>query len=302
MGKHYIFTDCDLDGAGSYLVYKWIVGESNIPYQVCRVNDLKQKVKAFSKSGGFNKYEKICLFDFDVSDPELVELIDHENVLIVDHHESNIEAGVTFKKAEVIIEPAGSVCKLLYTKFKNKCEAFTSEQKLLIALVNDYDSYTLKSPLSKQLNTVFWSYQGDRVQKFCRDFPTGFTGFNKFHSNTIALNAKEWNDVKSKLDIYIGQIDTEKYSFSVASAVATKFINDVADHLCDVTTANVAIVVNPKSGKISFRRRKGDDTVSMVKLASLLTDESGGHDSAAGGLMCDKFLSFTKTLQPFIIA
>ena len=36
----------------------------------------------------------------------------------------------------------------------------------------------------------------------------------------------------------------------------------------------------------------------MAKLANIITDESGGHDAAAGGLICDKFLEFTKQLQP----
>lgn len=296
----YIFTDADLDGAGAYLLYCWITNTTDVPYQVCRVNDLKAKIKAFSRNNLFDKYEKVCFFDFDVSDPEIVEMIDKDNVLIVDHHKSNIESDVQYEHAQVNIQDGTSTCRLLYKMYEQECVEFSPEQKLMVALIDDYDSYELKSPLSKQLNTVFWNYQGDRVQKLIRDYPTGFTGFNKFHKNIITIQESKLKKLQDSLDIFTGNIKTKKYNINFASAVATTMINDVADFICEKTGLAVAIVVNPKSGKVSFRRRKGDDSISMVRLASVLTDESGGHESAAGGLLCDKFLEFTKTLKPFV--
>ena len=300
MAKIHIFTDCDLDGAGSYLVYSWLSRQTNIPYTVCRVNDLYNKLKAFVKKRPISSYDMVYFFDLDTSDERIREMIDLPNVTIVDHHESNDIHKYT--QAKLYVTPATSTCKLLYTNesLYEHPVLLSPAQRLLIALVDDYDSYELKSPWSKQLNTVFWSYQGDRVQKLARDFPNGFTGFNKFKKNIIDIKARELKEVVDNLEIFTRKLKTNNREYLVASTVATTFINEVADHIADRTDAHVSIVVNTKSNKVSFRRRKGLDTLSMVKLASTLTDESGGHDAASGGILCEKFLTFTKTLEPFV--
>ena len=297
--KQYIFTDCDLDGAGAYLTYRWVTGISDIPYTVCRVNELYAKVKNFLRDNKFEDYDRVLFFDLDTSNTKLRDLIDKPNVTIVDHHTSNDTTSVKYQHAEVIVKPSTSTCRLIYTDINTS--QLTPEQKLFIALVDDYDSYALKVPMSKQLNTVFWSYQGDRLQKLYRDFPKGFTGFNKFHNNIITIKSKELANTLKELELYVGDISTTKHSYNIVSTVATSFINDVADYIINKTGADVGIVVNTKSNKVSFRRKVGNDMPSMVKLAAMLTDDSGGHDAASGGMLCDKFLSFTKTLNPFII-
>ena len=297
--NQFIFTDCDLDGAGSYMTYKWLHGNVDIPYCVTRVNDLYSQVKAFSDRGNFDKYDRVLFFDFDVSSPELHELLDRENVTIIDHHESNIDdTTVSYSKATSIIEPAGSTCKLVYKNF-NGNETLTNEQKLFVYLVNDYDSYELKRVESKQLNDVFWSYKGDRLSKLARDFPLGFAGFNTYHNNMLIIKQKDIAEIKKTHDVYVGEIDTGKNKYTVSSIVVDRHINDMADYILDKTGTDAGMVVNLKTSKVSFRKRDKDCSLSMVKLASILTDESGGHESAAGGLLCDKFLDFTKRLQVY---
>jgi oligoribonuclease NrnB/cAMP/cGMP phosphodiesterase (DHH superfamily) len=297
--KQYIFTDCDLDGAGAYLTYRWVTGINDIPYTVCRVNDLYTRLKNFTKTKKIEDYDRVLFFDLDTSDERIRDIIDLPNVTIVDHHISNDTETVKYSHANLIVKDSTSTCRLIYTELNDT--NLTDAQKLFIALVNDYDSYTLRVPTSKELNTVFWSYQGDRVQKLVRDFPDGFTGFSKFHNNIITIKKKELINLLKSLEIYSGEVKTKKHNFTVASAVATSFINDVADYIVDVASADVGIVVNTKSNKVSFRRRTDNDSVSMVKLAGMLTDESGGHDAASGGMLCDKFLAFTKTLKPVIV-
>ena len=295
--NQYIFTDCDLDGAGSYLTYQWASGVKDIPYTVCRVNDLLTRIKTFLQTKKIEDYDQVLFFDLDTSTEEIRDLIDKPNVTIVDHHISNDTSTVKYEHAKLIVKDSTSTCRLIYTELNE--HKFSPEQKLFVALVNDYDSYQLKVPISKELNTVFWSYQGDRVQKLVRDFPQGFNGFNKFHDNIITIKRKELTNLLNSLEIYTGNIKTKKHEFKVASAVATTFINDVADYIAEKTSADVSMVVNTKSNKVSFRRRAGADDVSMVKLAGMLTEESGGHEAASGGMLCDKFMVFTKTLTPY---
>ena len=164
---YYIFTDCDLDGAGSYMTFSWVTGMTGVPYMVCRVNDLEKKLKGWLKTHKFSDYKKVYFFDLDVSTEGIKKIIDHKNVVVIDHHESNIESEVVFNNATLIVEDTTSTCKLIYKNFKDNklAKELTKEQKLFIYLVDDYDSYTLKLEESKKLNDVFWSYQGNRVEK-----------------------------------------------------------------------------------------------------------------------------------------
>lgn len=296
--SYYIFTDCDLDGAGSYMMFGWLVGMTNIPYTVCRVNDLEKKIKGWLTRNSLEDYDEVLFFDLDVGTDGIRDLIDHPNVTVVDHHTTNIESPTKYIKAKMVVEEATSTCKLLYDRVPGK-ENLTKPQKLFMLLVDDYDSYELKSDLSVKLNDVFWSYQGDRVQKLLRDYPTGFTGFNKFHENVLFLKEKDIHTIKQTSDVYVGEIDTGKSVYRVASVVCNKYINEVADYVAELTGADASIVVNPGSSKVSFRKRNKESDISMVKLASILTDESGGHEGAAGGMLCDKFLRFTKRLALF---
>lgn len=301
--KYYIFTDCDLDGTGSYLVFEWMTGATNVPYSVVTVNRLLGEVKGWLKKNSFDQYKRVYFFDLDTNNEELASLIDHKNVVIFDHHDTN-DGTVEYKHAKRYIDPnAGSTCRLLYDTLKDikLSKALTLEQKSLMVLINDYDSYELKSPISKKLNTVFWNYQGDRLQKFRRDFLTGWQGgFNKFQQNAVILSEKRLAKLKSESEIYIGESNVDGKVRKVASTMASSHINDMADWVSEQTGCDIAMVVNTKTGKVSFRRRSGASDFSIVTFAETVTDECGGHEAAAGGKLCSKFLEYSKTLQPHV--
>ena len=172
----------------------------------------------------------------------------------------------------------------------------TTEQKLIVSLVDDYDSYQLKSPLSKQLNTVFWSYQGDRIQKFVRDFKNGFTGFNRFHTNIINKKQNELDKIINELEIYSGNVKVNGNDVRIAGAMATTQINDVADYVAEACESDAVFVVNTNSGKVSFRTNH-TDKVTALAVAENMTDVCGGHEAAAGGMLCDKFMNICKELE-----
>ena len=39
MDKYFVFTDCDLDGATSYLVLKWFLGGNTLPYKATTIKN-----------------------------------------------------------------------------------------------------------------------------------------------------------------------------------------------------------------------------------------------------------------------
>ena len=295
--KIHIFTDCDLDGAGSYLLFSWLTGRADIPYTSTTVNKLENALINWSKTQSIDDYDNVYVFDLDTDNKNIHSILDRSNVYIFDHHKSN-ENNVEYQNANLIVDSdATSTCKLLYSKFKSRLsDQLTTEQKMIVSLVDDYDSYQLRSPYSKQLNTVFWSYQGDRIQKFMRDFSNGFVGFNKFHNNIINKKQNELDELISNLDIFTGDVIVNDKTVRVVGTMATTQINDVADHIATVGESDAVFVVNTRSGKVSFRTNH-TDKVTALAVAQSMTEECGGHDAAAGGMLCDKFMDICKGLQ-----
>ena len=57
--KKFIFTDIDLDGAMSYLLFLWFNNNKQIPYITTKVNDFKSSFEAWSAKRGVDKYETV---------------------------------------------------------------------------------------------------------------------------------------------------------------------------------------------------------------------------------------------------
>jgi oligoribonuclease NrnB/cAMP/cGMP phosphodiesterase (DHH superfamily) len=297
--KYHVFTDCDLDGAGSYLVYSWF-NKVKSTYTTCRVNDLKTTYKNWASKNNINDYETVYFFDLDVAqDDELISLIDRDNVIIVDHHKSHIERSHVYKNAKTHIVEYTSTTRLLYKIFSESMDGvtLTDAQKLLILMVDDYDSYKLVVPNSYEMNILFWSLTGDRLLKYITDFKIGFTGFNEQHKNMISFYLKKLANIKKDLDVHLANIPIKGTTYKIVVAFADSCINDIADHIIKNYKSDIGMVVNVKTNKVSLRKDQSCE-VDLSKLSKTLFDSGGGHEFAAGGLLCDKFLDFAKLFTP----
>jgi hypothetical protein len=295
----FVFTDCDLDGAGSYLMFKWFIG-NNIPYKITRVNDFKEVFTLWYKTNK-NKYDTIYILDLDVSQ-ECLELIDKKNVTIIDHHKTHVENKAKYKNATLMIQEYTSCTKLLYNIFsKHYKTKLTDEQKLMVLYIDDYDSYELKYPNSYNVNLVYWNYQGDRLGKFLIDFDKGFNGFTDIQKNIINFNKQKFKAIKNGLDVHIANdISIGKNKYKLVSVFADSYINEIADHIIKNYKADIGFVVNLKTKKVSLRKSK-ECKVDLGALAVKLFDSGGGHEYAAGGLINKNFLKFSLMFKPLQI-
>lgn len=295
--KYFIFTDCDLDGAGSYLMWKWFTGKEPDRIAV-RVNDFESKYKYWLSQGNLNKYDRVFILDLDVSRVNCLELVDNEKVTIIDHHQTHVENMHAYKHAKTHIKQDTSCTKIVYNMFRKSGRDLPHEKKLLVAMIDDYDSYTLKIPESYHLNLLFWNYQGDRLEKFIKDFGSGFKPFTTEQQNIINFYVKKLENIKKDLAVHWAQIPIKgKGNFKFVSVFATECINEVADHIIKNYKADVGIVVNLNSNKVSLRKRK-ECELRMGSLAEKLFDSGGGHDDAAGGMICERFLQFSSLFKP----
>ena len=171
----------------------------------------------------------------------------------------------------------------------------TDEQKKLIILADDYDSYTLQIPESMKLNIIFWNTD-KAFETLQKQLIMGFHGFSIQQENIIKMHYDKLEKIKDTLSVYAAKINIQGKLRYVCATFTDSMINDVADILKDDYNAEIAIVVNPKENHVSFRRPKGIEQVDMSILAKTLTG-GGGHEYAAGGHITDKFMQFTKLLK-----
>jgi len=286
-----IWTDNDLDGAGSALALKYVYQHKAETIFIKETNDydLIGYIKGWMDQY-YNDFDLIFITDLFIPD-ELIPYVDKSKVVIIDHHQSHFEVKDRYKNANVCIKIYPSCVKLIQNKFAKVLDNLSDSQKLLFDIVNDYDSYELKYKESLKLNAVYHSLNKPRVDKFIERFQDGFTDFNVHEQNAIKLYFNKLKDQIERLEYFEGSIK----QFKVVSCCADFGINEVARLTLKKFQADIVFVVMPHVGAISIRKNKDTCDLDLSKLASILCD-GGGHQYAAGGKITDKFLTFTKSL------
>lgn len=297
--NYFIFSDSDLDGICSYITLSWfLAGQPNIPYKLTTVTNFKQDVTEWLKHNKLSDYDKVFILDMDISDH--IELVDKKNVVVIDHHRTHVPNIEKYTKAKTIVKEFTSATKLIYEQFKG-LKPLTKEQQILVALADDYDCYALKVPTSYDLHVVYYQTQNSsgktKQEKFIEDFGMGFKGFTEFQKNIAKLHRAEVRKVINSLDVFGGLMHVQGQTAEIRSCVCERAINEVADYLIRTLGADVAIVVNPNSKRVSFRRNQNSKNVDVSKMAEDFC-EGGGHEYAAGGQITEKFLQFTSLLKP----
>lgn len=293
-----IFTDCDLDGIGSYLMFKWFTN-MNIDVEISSQSNFGKTYREWSSRKSFDNYDKVYILDLDVSQ-QYLDIVDKSNVTIIDHHDTHIENKNMYKNATTILSSKTSCCRLVYDLFKEKYKdkKLNDNQKLLMLLIDDYDSYQLKLPDSYKLNVVLWNYVGDRLQQFERDFGTGFYGFNQSHLNIIHLNNKKVKRTLAELQVFHGVLPISGKKYKMYSTMCTECLNEVAQHVIVSYDCDVCMIFNPNTKRVSFRKNKETaPDLDLGKFAQKIA-EGGGHKDSSGGKLTEQVLTLTTMLQP----
>lgn len=297
--KYFIITDSDLDGICSYITLSWfLTGKTNIPFKQTTVSRFRQDITEWLKSDSFSNYDKVFILDMDISD--VASLVDYPNVVVIDHHKTHVPNIGKYTKAKTIIKEYTSATKLVYSHFKS-LRQLTREQSILIALADDYDCYALKVPQSYDLHIVYQQTQNSSEQtkseKFIESFGEGFKGFSQQQATIVKLHKAKVKSIIDGLQIFAGKLQIQGELVNVCSTLSERAINEVADYLLRTLKADIAIVVNPASSHVSFRRLSSDVKVDVSRMAESLC-AGGGHEYAAGGQITDDFMEFTTWLKP----
>jgi len=285
-----IFTDLDLDGCCSYLVYTWHT-QTKPKVITVKVSSLREKFLAWLKKNKISDYKRIYFFDLDTT--EIKDLIDKKNVTVFDHHKSHEEE---YKNATAIIDKECSSCsKLLYTHFKVNAN-LTTEQKKLVALVNDYDCYELKFPESNKLNFLFWYKNGNKLQNFVQDFESGFHGFTTEQNKIISFHFYKFKKLREEVALYKSTLTIAKKEYKFISTFANEYVNDLCQYIIDNNDCDVCLMINLKNNRVYLRKNRKCD-LNLGKFANKVCD-GGGHEYAAGGELNDNVLALSKQFTP----
>jgi len=294
--KKFIFTDIDLDGAMSYLLFLWFNNNKQIPYITTKVNDFNSSFKAWRRKRNVNKLDAVYILDLDVSQDSL-DMVDMDNVVLIDHHDTHVANRGKYKHCKHFITEKTSCAKHIYDLLAKQVDVkLTDRQKYLMLLVDDYDCYNLLLPHTHSLNALFWNYQGDKLAKFVARFKDGFDGFTDQEKSIIEFYKKKIQRVISELKFFTADIPISGNTYKFVSTFASECINDVAHHMVEHKGADVSIVVNVKTNRVSYRKNKLID-VDLSKIAKKIS-AGGGHRYAAGGTLTPDFQNFSKMFRP----
>ena len=297
LNRIFVFTDFDLDGTTSLLELHWAlkVKPGQIQYKSTTVSNFRREYLSWLNEHKPDNYDKIFILDLDVSGS--ADLVDRNNFVIIDHHLTHVKAKDNYKNATVNVVETTSCAKLVYKHFNLQ---LTPEQKFLVALANDYDSYALQISQSYEINCLLTNLQksagGQKADKFMARFYEGFKGFTAQETNIINTHIALRDKTIKELNVFEGKVSIGGKERRVIGTTGNKFVNEVCDHLIKKLGAEIAFFVNPDVTHVSFRKNKTCD-VDLSKLAAKLC-EGGGHEYAAGGKITESFMNFTKLLTP----
>ena len=285
-----VFADADLDGAGCVLVTKWTHPDCIVTHKTANERNFKEVFESFKLKSEYDASDEIFICDLNVSE-EHHALIDIPKVTYFDHH--NLEHKL-FTKATLRCDSTPSCTSFV----QRNCPAVTlaPHQRLLISLIDDYDSYELKHAVSLNLNTVFFAQRGDRIQAFCDAYKDGFKGFNDHQNNIIRFHTLKVNQIKENLEVFQADVSLAGNTHKIVSAFTDYAISEIASYILAKHKGDIAIVINPKTNNVSFRKTKGlkyDISILAKNLAA-----GAGNSNAAGGKLTPQMMNFSRIFKP----
>lgn len=289
MAKEVVWTSFGLDGVGSYLLLRWL-RKSDLEVHVTTPRHFRDDFIKWQMDSGITTYSKIYIVNLDLS--KNIDVVDLPNVVVIDSHKSHNKKKDLYNTARTAIVETTSTTRLICKIFASELsKRVTPAQIKLVTMIDDHMAKTNKFKNSSFLNAVYWTNAGDKLQKFVAAFDAGYQGFTPLQKNSITFFYKRLHQQLCSLSLYQGLIGTHR----VVSTFAENSLDEISQHLISKHQAQIAVIVNTKANSVFFHRAP-TCTVSLAQIAEDLCD-GGGNDNFAGGIITEKFLEFTKTLQ-----
>lgn len=294
-----IFTRYNIDGAGCYMVLKWLFEGTSKSINLIQSTEKKFREQYINWTKTVDVAEQtVIIADLAVEEENRDILDTGSNIIIFSHNAKLTTWSHLYTKSTVIAEKTPSCTSLVYRKLKDRStRTLTTPEKYLILLIDDYDSYQLQLPESQGLNVVYESLLYNRAFNFRALYEKGFTPFNKQQQLLIAGHHRMVDDIIKELKIYTRIVPLCGKEYRIRACEAQYGVNEVASYLIKNCKADIAIVSNTRTGFASFRRSAECDC-DLEELAKTLCEGSGRNDIAFGPLTI-MLLEFLQTFTVY---
>lgn len=287
-----LFTDTDLDGAGVYYVFRKFI---DMDFKVIQTTEKKFR-DDFTQLKDKNKYKKIYITDLAILNT-CKDIVDLPNVVFINHRSNPAESSPSTEHLKNESQDFSSCTLLVYKKLKEKFKTpLTDEQKKLLVLIDDYDSYELRFPETLKLNCIYWSLRGEKAKAFYNLFDKGFAGFTSNQEALISTCTNELNEHFKTLKIFKGELKIGGKNYTVCSTFNNFHPSEICHKIIKTYNCDIVINVNLNNNSLSLRKKRGTD-VHLGNIAKKLFN-GGGDSSVAGGTLNNNFLQLSKLLYP----
>lgn len=285
-----IFTDTDLDGAGSALLLNRLFqGHDVITVETTEATILNEFKSRWST---LDHFDKIFVCDLCLNE-EQAETINRDNVVVIDHHDIHVQHVCKYTKAKSIVTDYTSCTKLIADKFKAKLN-LDDRLTSLVNLIDQYDCWSFNFPNELEpvrLNAIYNTYNKPKWEKFITSFKDGLREYNIHEKNSIKLFFKKFAE-----QLINPKFTGEVKGYKIISTFVTSHVNEVGHYLVNKYDADIAIMVNLEKHFVSFR--KNSNCKADLSILATTLCEGGGSHKLAGGKLTEKFMNFSQTFQP----
>jgi oligoribonuclease NrnB/cAMP/cGMP phosphodiesterase (DHH superfamily) len=250
----------DLDAVGSGILLSHVF--KDISFIFTSFNKIDQYLIKIN----YDLYNYIILADIFPENKALVNI--SNKLIILDHHESNINENDPLKYHFVNIKNCASIL------VKNFLEKYfnidLSKYDLLCDLINDYDMWYRKDKRSWALNEIFYNIGTRRFMY-------------RFMNGNINFTEDEMIYIKSRNNQYIREYDNlevmELKKINGCLIFASDFTNDFASDLLLKEKYKIVFIYNQLTETVSIRQ-----CLDELNIGKFLSDLKigGGHAKAAG--------------------
>jgi len=278
MKKIKVFTSNDLDGAGSLLILKWMLGDKcEIEHSVSNIFHIKNDYNMYISDANGDECTKIFILnmipEFEVDDRTMVFSKASE-----DSYRFKGKLGLS------------TTTTMLMDKFFSNTDKLSDERREVITAINEFYTDGVTSRTGVTVNALF-AYANNKYTKF----------YERFNDGIGELSDKEMEIVKQyvgsfvKLFKGIEMVEHNKHEGMYMVLIPNmnhkhELLNKIFDKY---EPSKMVFLVDAEGGLVSVRKNDSYD-FDMGKLCDKLI-VGRSLINCAGGRFTDKFIDFTKS-------
>ena len=170
-------------------------------------------------------------------------------------------------------------------------------QKLLIALSNDYYSSTFSLEDAENLNIIFWTEYQNRFSDFIKNYYDGFKPLTDKQKKAVSFIKNEAQITARNLQIFSGNINFGSASKNVCAIMSENVNYHTLDCIIQTHKPDVVFSINIKNNTVLMKQCSHQSPIDCSIFIEKFCEGSGNNNMAFGNIT-PLFMEVTKNLNP----